>query len=183
MTEDELIQRNLKTVEKSMRNAFRVGYAAGKENNASVCAAEFQRGFEEGKAQGGGYDAGYEDGASQLWELVCRIAAPVPVGMSQDEVIEAFDCAFCDIFDGRFSYQDIVLKMKAYDEKKAAKRNELHIGDEVLDCSGNRCVITNIDTSIHVPYAKNGKTHKWGKKSRFQKTGKHYETIDLTFLF
>lgn len=60
---------------------------------------------------------------------------------------------------------------------KCMKWKEIHdtkskysIGDYVEDSAGNLCVITNIDSSIHVVYP-NGKTHKWKKGAKFTKLG------------
>ena len=63
--------------------------------------------------------------------------------------------------------EEFIDKINKYKEIYELK---LKVGDYVKDCSNRLCVVTNIDTAIHVMYA-NGKTHKWKKNSRFTKLG------------
>ena len=65
------------------------------------------------------------------------------------------------------SPNEFIEKINQY---KDLYEQKLRVGDYVKDCSNNLCVITNIDTSIHVVYP-NGKTHKWKKNSRFTRLG------------
>ena len=49
--------------------------------------------------------------------------------------------------------------------------NHLEVGDICYDTIGNKCIVTNVDKSIHVLYP-NGKTHKFPKylEEKFKKT-------------
>ena len=78
-----------------------------------------------------------------------------------------------------FGYNSIYSNISAWNSNefvdkinkyKEIYEQKLKVGDYVKDCSERLCVITNIDTSIHVIYP-NGKTHKWKKNSRFTKMG------------
>ena len=66
-----------------------------------------------------------------------------------------------------WSPEEFVQKIEKY---KEVYEQKLKVGDYVKDCSDRLCIVTNIDTAIHVIYA-NGKTHKWKKNSRFTKMG------------
>jgi len=73
-----------------------------------------------------------------------------------------------------FAVMDILNRY--YEEKKEQKKYKLQVGDCVYDKSGNKCVVTNVDSSVHVIYP-SGKTHKWKKSDRFQL----YGHIDVKF--
>lgn len=122
-----------------------------------------------------GYEAGYEQASNDVWAMACDI-----YGMGEDELCSAFyDC--CGLFPFGESVEKVITRYNEYKARKAkeAEDAKLHVGDEVIDGSGNVCVITNIDTSIHVIYNKNHKTHKWGKNTKFKKTGNHFDMIEL----
>lgn len=122
-----------------------------------------------------GYKAGYEQASKDVWEMACDIYS-----MGGEELVKAFyDCCGCIPFNE--SVEKVIYNYNEYKAKKAeeAEDAKLHVGDEVIDGSGNACVITNIDTSIHVIYNKNHKTHKWGKNTKFKKTGNHFDMIEL----
>lgn len=122
-----------------------------------------------------GYEAGYEQASNDVWAVACDI-----YGMSGENLAQAFyDCCGCIPFNE--SVEKVIACYNEYKAKKAAEAEKvkLHVGDEVIDGSGNACIITNIDTSIHVIYIKNHKTHKWGKNTKFRKTGNHFDMIEL----
>lgn len=121
-----------------------------------------------------GYEAGYKQASKDVWAMAYDI-----LNMSAEDYSDAFDGKCNDAF-----VESVDKVITYYNEYKARKAKEaedakLHVGDEVIDCSGNVCVITNIDTSIHVIYNKNHKTHKWCKNTKFKKTGNHFDMIEL----
>lgn len=61
--------------------------------------------------------------------------------------------------------------------------NHLEVGDICYDTIGNKCIVTNVDKSIHVLYP-NGKTHKFPKylEEKFKKTGANVKK-NLTGIF
>lgn len=78
-----------------------------------------------------------------------------------------------------FGYSSMYLNVEAWNpvefidkinKYKEVYKLNLKVGDYVKDCSDRLCVVTNVDTAVHVMYA-NGKTHKWKKNSRFTKLG------------
>lgn len=61
--------------------------------------------------------------------------------------------------------------------------NHLEVGDICYDTIGNKCIVTNVDKSIHVLYP-NGKTHKFPKylEDNFKKTNANVKK-NLTGIF
>jgi len=74
-----------------------------------------------------------------------------------------------DIFETH-SPNEFVDKCQKWSELHTTKNDKIKVGDYVRDCSGTLCVVTNIQSHIHVIYP-NGKTHKWKKNSKFTKVG------------
>lgn len=62
-----------------------------------------------------------------------------------------------------------IRNLEADDEED--EEDELEVGDLVTDPSGNECIVTNIDTHIHVIYTDSLKTHKWKLDTEFKPTG------------
>lgn len=78
-----------------------------------------------------------------------------------------------------FGYSSMYLNVEAWNPEefidkinkyKEVYKLNLKVGDYVKDCSNRLCVVTNVDTAVHVMYS-NGKTHKWKKNARFTKLG------------
>lgn len=118
-----------------------------------------------------GYEAGYEQASNDIWAMARELYY-----MSEKDLLESFHG-----FPFTNSVDKVIINYNEYKARKAkeAEDAKLHVGDEVIDGSGNTCVITNIDTSIHVIYNKNHKTHKWSKNTKFKKTGNHFDMIEL----
>ena len=157
---------------------FRDGYESGMNDGSQDVKQRVDAA--EAAAFKNGWEKGYERGCVEVLDVLDRIYR-----MESNELHECFNI---DGYEAVFKipFSEIVWDLKSYDDKKIeaemAKQMEaakLHVGDEVIDCSGNKCIITNIDTNIHVIYPANGKTHKWSKKSHFVKTGAHHDTLTL----
>ena len=89
------------------------------------------------------------------------------LNMTVDEQIKVFgsNCTYTNL-STHYS-NEFIEKINQYKELFEQK---IKVGDYVRDISDILCIVTNIDTHIHVIYP-NGKTHKWPKNSRFTKTG------------
>ena len=139
----------------------------------------------------GEYHKGYQDGQKAAWDVARRLyyfwfdVVFQDANRFADELqvdAKPGDSVFIKLFE-QFTPDEVVQKLKAYAKKAKTpqinKGPKWKVGDCVIDCSGNRCLITNIDTHIHVLY-ENGKTHKWKKSDRFIKDG---STHVLNYVF
>ena len=187
VTESEAIQPLVLKAEKLLAKAYRRAMAEATANVTERLEKEYARGYSEGLDCGlvsnGTFDSGYEAGCNDVWDLAYRLYAV----MTTNNVAEAMgvdSISFSEILRD-MSPAEVMAKLKAWDDKKAKEITEsptlcgykdLSVGEEVQDCSDCIGVITNIDTAIHVLY-KNGKTHKWGKNTKFLKTGQHVANI------
>ena len=89
------------------------------------------------------------------------------LNMQVDEQIKVFgsNCTYTNLES--YYPNEFVEKINQYKELFEQK---IKVGDYVKDCSDHLCIVTNIDSHIHVLY-KNGKTHKWSRNTKFKKTG------------
>lgn len=62
---------------------------------------------------------------------------------------------------------------------KEAKKPELKLGDEVVDCNGLKAVVTNVGTHVHLIYPHNGKTWKASFDEPLEPTGRHFGSINV----
>ena len=120
----------------------------------------------------GEYFKGYHDGLKEAWDAARRIRE-----MLNTDWINVFGPQTCDPIDD-LTAEDAIIKLKEWDDRAAApsKTVALCAGMEVIDRSGNRCVILNTEKAIHVLYP-NGKTHKWKKSDRLEPTGRFYSSV------
>ena len=123
----------------------------------------------------------WEKGVTDAWECVCNTLNM----MGKDKSIKADDRAVMRAMAHTFETSDPIGFTKSYvdvrnieeDEEDVdyefnySEEDELEVGDLVTDPSGNECIITNIDTHIHVIYTDNLKTHKWKLDTEFKPTG------------
>ena len=110
------------------------------------------------------YQRGYENGTEHAWELAREILS------TEDGILgEMFNMWSGVLVIKSKTYQEVKKRIEEC-EGEEEKHTELKVGDCVYDKSGNKCVVTNVDTHIHVIYG-NGKTHKWKKSDYFQKFG------------
>lgn len=87
------------------------------------------------------------------------------ITVDKNDLIAATQHIIYDLYEGKFPI------------------NHLEVGDICYDTIGNKCIVTNVDKSIHVLYP-NGKTHKFPKylEEKFKKTGANVKK-NLTGIF
>lgn len=117
----------------------------------------------------------WEKGVTDAWETIVNMLNV----LGKDEDISRDERAVMRAVAHTLEHTDAVEHTRNYVEVRnldikedAEEEDEVEEGDVVLDPSGNECVITNMETHIHVIYPNNGKTRRWGKDTKFKPTGK-----------
>lgn len=155
--------KSTKGIEKNMRseieNLVRKAYEEGKADAEKVARAMDK--------------CSWEQGVKDAWETIIDVFTL----LGNDGVLKANDRvvirAMADILK---TYDYIDATRRYVDAKNLEEDKEEYVpkeGDVVLDPIGNECIITNIESHIHVIYIKNRKTHKWELDTEFKPTGKH----------
>lgn len=158
------IEKNMhEEIENLVRKAYNEGFVDGKNavNSLNSCS--------------------WEKGVTDAWECMINTLNM----MGKDNNIKADDRAVMIAMAHTFETSDPIGFTKSYvdirnieeDEEDVdyefnyVEEDELEVGDLVIDPSGNECIVTNIDTHIHVIYTDNLKTHKWKLDTEFKPTG------------
>lgn len=154
--------KSTKGIEKNMHseieNLVRKAYNEGKED-----------GLKEAKAMD---SCSWEKGVEDAWGCVTHMLNT----LGKDDDIKADERAVMRAVAHTLETSDPLGFTRSYVEVRnldADDEDGLEVGDVVLDPADNECVITNMETHIHVIYPKNGKTKKWDKDTKFKPTGKH----------
>ena len=89
------------------------------------------------------YQRGVEDGRNETWEAAKKVSLYVDEsGLSVEELDEIFGCATLQQVFRRYSAQQTIEKLKAYEEKQKAD-DEIKVGDEV-NWGGDCFIVTRI---------------------------------------
>lgn len=134
----------------------------------------YNEGFVDGKnAVDALKGCSWEKGVTDAWECMCNTLNM----MGKDKAIKADERAVMRAMAHTFETSDPIGFTKSYvdvrniEEGEEDEEDELEVGDLVIDPSGNECIVTNIDTHIHVIYTDTLKTHKWKLDTEFKPTG------------
>lgn len=118
----------------------------------------------------------WEKGVTDAWETIVNMLNV----LGKDEDISRDERAVMRAIANALEHTDAVehtrsrVKVRNLGVNEAeAEDEELEVGDVVIDPRGKECVITNMETHIHVICTKDGKTERWGKDTKFKHTGKH----------
>ena len=114
----------------------------------------------------------WKQGAEDAWECIIKM---LDIMSTEEDISRDDKCVFRALVHTleNADHIDYTRSYVAVRNIGEDKEDELEVGDVVLDPAGHECVITNMDTHIHVIYPSNGKTHKWDKDTIFESTGKH----------
>lgn len=132
----------------------------------------YHEGFEDGaKAADTLGNCSWEQGVKDAWGCVTSL---IRCFADDDETSEENGAAAYAIA-GALEETDPLEYTRAYNEARADEpmEDEIKVGDLVIDPNGKECVITNMETHIHVIYPESGKTHKWSRDTKFKPTGEH----------
>ena len=116
------------------------------------------------------YDNGVKDGQhSGYWKGINALHEAILyyLNMPVEEIRKVFNTN--STYDN-LKYcgpSEFIEKIEHYKELYDLKYS---VGDYVRDISGDLCVITNVDTEVHVMYS-DGKTRKWPRHTKFSRTG------------
>lgn len=160
--------------QKAVNEAYQTGFVDGKMDVKNKL--EIIDEIKEGE-----YFKGYNAGLLDAWDVAKTLRHPSYSGIFEDEREEIYGYKNSDdVLTNLSALEALKMLREHFDKKhKQKERNReknrldnqnLRVGDFVIDGAGNRCLITNIDTHIHVLY-ENGKTHKWKMSYRFVKDG------------
>lgn len=119
----------------------------------------------------------YEDGLNDAWELASKITkAKEDGGFSSAEMRGIFESTSPAYVMHRYSYQEALAKLKAYEETQ-----EIKVGDVVQICGLNKTyVVTAIDTDRGEKYYCGiGEKGTWFFQRDVVKTGKHIDIESL----
>lgn len=138
----------------------------------------------------------YQKGLNDAWEIARKLYLASPLGLSSTEYYEIFNStSLLEIFK-TYTPQQVLAKIKAYEEKKKAENQKIRIGDEVESkVNSNITIIVtkvyterdgcNVITGIinksddtHNPV---GSIHSHSYAVMWKKTGKHYDEIEELF--
>lgn len=157
-----LLRNERDDVQKQVNEAYQRGYDKGyadKTNNDEVC---------DGLAK----DI-YQRGLDDAWEAARKVALnPNENGLSLEEVYEIFGCATIQQAFRRYSAQQTIAKLKAY-EKEQKKEDEIEVRDEVI-AYGCRGVVTYVHKNLYTVMMSDGSCGNWGK-GELKKTGKKHD--------
>ena len=122
------------------------------------------------------YHRGVEDGRTETWEAARKIALnPNENGLSVEELDRIFGCATLQQVFRRYSAQQTIEKLKAYEEKQKAD-DEIKVGDEVMLCRHKvPYIVTSCDgdDDTYILMTVNGGFIKAGKYN-VRKTGRRF---------
>lgn len=112
----------------------------------------------------------WEKGVTDAWETIVNVLNV----LGKDKDISKDERAVIRAVAHTLEHTDAVEHTRNYVEVRNlnAEEDDVEVGDMVLDPNGNECVITNMESLIHVIYPNNGKTRRWGKDTKFKPTGK-----------
>jgi len=122
------------------------------------------------------YHRGVEDGRTETWEAARKIALnPNENGLSVEELDRIFGCATLQQVFRRYSAQQTIEKLKAYEEKQKAD-DEIKVGD-IVDWNGDKYIVSyiNDDGFADLIYIECGSTCERISPDCFTRTGKHYD--------
>lgn len=117
----------------------------------------------------------WEKGVTDAWETIVNVLNV----LGKDEDISRDERAVMRAVAHTLEHTDAVEHTRNYVEVRNLGINEaeeedeeLEVGDVVIDPRGKECVITNMETHIHVICTKDGMTERWYKDTKFKPTGK-----------
>lgn len=177
------------------RRGFEDGYRkAMKDYGRKEGDEAYQKGYDKGYADKTNndevgkelakdvYQRGLEDGRNETWEAARKVAFNADNGgLSIEDLEKAFDCLVPQQVFKKYTAQQTIDKLKAYEEQEAD--DEIKVGDEV-DWSGDKFIVTR----IFQPYDKaeecdgvdmDGCVYHDVLISGLTKTGRHFDIADM----
>lgn len=119
-------------------------------------------------------DESYNKGLNAAWELAKKIVgSPSNGGYAANELVEIFGTVNKPVLDA-YAPQEALAKVKAYEE-----RNEIKVGDVVkLKETTREAIVTRVTETCLYFLFKDGSCGSLFAKEDFEKTGKHFDSID-----
>jgi hypothetical protein len=120
-------------------------------------------------------DEFYNKGLNDAWELARKIALPTSDGgYSCEELQDIFGYRSFNSVLKMFTPQEALAKIKAYEE-----RNKIRVGDVVkLKGTSHEAIVTRVTETILHCLFKDGRCTPGCYKENYEKTGKHFDSID-----
>lgn len=112
----------------------------------------------------------YEDGLNEAWRTARKIACAINAyGGSRTEVEKIFDSISISNILCTNTASEAIAKIKKYEEIK--------VGDEVVNVTGKKSVVVQVEGLVITIVESDGIVGRWSKED-FQKTGRHYTQIE-----
>ena len=122
-------------------------------------------------------DTAYQRGLDDAWEAARRVAFNSHMGgLSVEDLEKAFDCLVPQQVFKNYTAQQIIEKLKAYEEKQKAD-DEIKVGDEVEDHTDSlhkKAAVLSIKGDVLHVIAAGGGTWML-RKNNAVRTGRHFD--------
>ncbi len=157
---------NINNIQKQIEEAYQNGYKTCMQEND----------FDSPCTSCEAYQRGVEDGRNETWEVAKKVSLQVDEGgLSVEKLDEIFGCATLQQVFRRYSAQQTIAKLKAYEEKQKAE-NEIKVGD-IVYLSGDKYIVSyiNDDGCADLIHIWSGSTCESVSPDCLTRTGKHYD--------
>lgn len=153
---------NINNIQKQIDEAYQNGYKTCMQEND----------FDSPCVNCEAYQRGVEDGRNETWEAARKVSLQVDEGgLSVEKLDEIFGCCTLQQVFRRYSAQQTIEKLKAYEEQNTA--DKIKIGDEVrILGTDNKFFIVGYEGDCICGFASGGKTCRV-QPAFAQKTGRH----------
>lgn len=142
--------------------------------NGDACAECWEREAPDSNGNCNSCTKGYDEGMTDAWQLVKKLYSEMNIA----EMMRAIDCEDLGEVLEKYTPQEAIAKLKAYEEAQ-----EIKVGDIFIDTNtGCPCVLSNIvEEDEERPYIVTYSDGSGGSRSKkvfledYKKTGKHID--------
>ena len=118
----------------------------------------------------------YQRGLSDAWDAASRIYHGTHNEKNMMTEIFGWAWSVALIFND-YLPQEVITKLKAYDEQKSWNKGMVEVGDEVILDDGTRAVVLDTDNDSWFVMTENGCVEDYVKSLFKGKTGRHFDEV------
>ena len=155
---EQAYQRGYKTGEELIEQAYQCGYNTG----YSKAETDYHAKTEDDR------QSSYELGLNMAWEAAYKLV------FNQGNIRDVFDTESLGSIFEEYSATEAIEKIRAYEEKQKKQDDEIRVGDEV-GIDDVFVMVTKVGDLLFSGINKNGDVYCGRDKSKWQKTGRHFD--------